>query len=95
MPISANSLGGLTPIEGSDLLTQWAVPVLLVVGLWLLAMRSSRREASRFANVAHSLREESALLETRLVTVNRELSLARDFIAAQSRDLESLGPGRA
>ena len=82
---------GLTPLEGSNLATQWAVPVLLVVGLWLLAMRSSRREAVRFGEVARSLQDESARLEARLVTVNRELSLARDFVAAQSRDLESLG----
>ncbi|MBO9499607.1 MAG: ATPase [Novosphingobium sp.] len=87
----ASLLGGVTPAQASDLTVQWAVPVVLIVGLWLLAMRSSRREAVRFGEVAHSLRGESAQLETRLITVNRELSLARDFIAAQSRDLESLG----
>jgi hypothetical protein len=70
---------------------QWAVPVLLVVVLWLLAMRSSRREAARFADAASLLSRASADLETRLTTVNGELSLAREFIASQSRDLESLG----
>ena len=65
--------------------------MLLVVALWLLAMRNSRREAARFGEAAQTLAQESALLERRLATVNRELSLARDFIAAQSRDLESLG----
>jgi uncharacterized phage infection (PIP) family protein YhgE len=54
-------------------------------------MRNSRREAARFATAAQALSRESGLLERRLTTVNRELSLARDFIAAQSRDLESLG----
>ncbi|VWX52040.1 ATPase [Novosphingobium sp. 9U] len=74
-----------------SLVVQWAVPVLLVAVLWLLAMRSSRREAARFGDAAALLSRESAQLETRLTTVNGELSLAREFIAAQSRDLESLG----
>jgi chromosome segregation ATPase len=84
-------LAGGTPQQWSGWIVAWAVPVLLVVSLWLLALRHSRREASRFGNVARMLSQESARLEQRLVVVNRELSLARDFIAAQSRDLESLG----
>ncbi len=37
------------------------------------------------------LRAESSLLETRLAHVNAELSLAREFLANQSLELESLG----
>jgi chromosome segregation ATPase len=84
-------LAGASPAQWAEWIADWAVPVLLVVGLWLLAMRNSRREAARFGEAAQTLAQESALLERRLATVNRELSLARDFIAAQSRDLESLG----
>ncbi len=73
------------------LVVQWAVPLLLVGMVWLLVLRHSSRESRRFGNVARALSNESAQLETRLTTVNRELSLAREFIAAQSRDLESLG----
>lgn len=73
------------------LITQWCIPVLLVGVVWLLVMRHSAREGRRFGDIARSLSSESALLETRLTTVNRELSLAREFIAAQSRDLEALG----
>ncbi|WP_238539012.1 ATPase [Novosphingobium sp. AP12] len=73
------------------LVTQWCVPVLLIGTIWLLAMRHSAREGRRFGQIARTLSNESALLETRLTTVNRELSLAREFIAAQSRDLEALG----
>jgi chromosome segregation ATPase len=83
--------GGASPAQWAQWVVDWAVPVLLVVALWLLAMRNSRREATRFAVAAQALSRESSLLERRLTTVNRELSLARDFIAAQSRDLESLG----
>lgn len=72
-------------------ITQWSMPVVLVLALLLLAMRTSRREGRRFADVAHALSVESQRLELRLQSVNTELSLARDFIAAQSRDLDSLG----
>jgi len=72
-------------------ISSWSMPVLLVIGIWLLAMRNSRREANRFTDAARALAHESTRLETRLSVVNRELSLARDFIASQSRDLESLG----
>ena len=81
----------VTPQQGIALLSNWAVPVLLIGMGWLVATRSSRREAVRFGDVAQSLARESALLEQRLTAVNRELSLAREFLAAQSRDLESLG----
>ncbi|MGC1269204.1 MAG: ATPase [Croceibacterium sp.] len=84
-------LAGASPRQWSEWIADWSMPVMLVVGLWLLLMRNSRREASRFADAAQALSRESSLLETRLVTVNRELSLARDFIAAQARDLDSLG----
>jgi len=70
---------------------QWSVPVGLIGIVWLLAMRSSRVEANRFAASAVLMNQESAALEARLKVVNRELSLAREFLGAQSRDLESLG----
>lgn len=70
---------------------EWVIPVLLLAVVWLLAARNGSGEQARFASAAAMLSRESAELETRLITVNRELSLARDFIASQSRDLESLG----
>ena len=82
---------GLAPRFWASLVTEWAVPVLLVGVVWLLAMRSSRRETARFGDAARLLSAESSQLEVRLTAVNRELSLAREFIASQSRDLESLG----
>ncbi len=80
-----------TPEQWTGLVTQWAIPVLLVVAIWLLFMRNSAREARRFADVAHTLSAQSAELETRLVTVNRELSLAREFLATQTKELDYLG----
>ncbi|MET1756205.1 ATPase [Novosphingobium sp. RD2P27] len=86
-----NVPGAAMPENIPALLTQWAVPVLLIAVVWLLVMRNSSREAARFGNAAASLSRESANLEKRLSAVNGELSLAREFIAAQSRDLEALG----
>jgi hypothetical protein len=83
--------GGITPAAGAQLLIDWSIPTLLVIGVWLLAMRTSRREAHRFADSAAALRGESVALETRLSVVNRELSLSREFLAAQTRELDSLG----
>lgn len=84
-------LSGATPGEWVALIRDWAVPVLLVAVGVLVLTRNSRRQALRFGDAARLLSDESARLETRLSAVNRELSLAREFIAAQSRDLETLG----
>ena len=84
-------LQGVTPQAGSQLVAAWTIPVLLVTVLCLLALRTSTREAGRFADAAAALRGESAALEARLSVVNRELSLAREFLSAQSRELDSLG----
>lgn len=82
---------GVAPADLIDWTATWAVPVLLVLAVWLLVQRNSRREAARYAATARALSSESALLEKRLLTINRELSLAREFIASEARDLESVG----
>lgn len=79
------------PAQWTRWIIDWSVPVLLVCVVWLLTMRHSRAEAKRFAETAALLSQESSELEGRLTVVNRELSLAREFLAAQSRELESLG----
>ena len=79
------------PAQVAEWIVKWSVPVALVGVAWLLAMRSSRAEAKRFAATAALMTRESAALEARLKVVNRELSLAREFLAAQARDLEALG----
>ncbi|WP_133365426.1 ATPase [Qipengyuania sediminis] len=88
-------LAGATFAQWTAWLSQWSLPVLLIAVAWLIAMRSSAREAARFGDAAHRLAAESTALEARLTAVNRELSLARDFLAAQSRDLEYLGRSAA
>jgi uncharacterized phage infection (PIP) family protein YhgE len=82
---------GISPQEVAGLVGGWSGPVLLIGLAWLIVLRTSKREAARFNDAARLLALESGRLERRLVTINSELSLAREFIAAQSRDLESLG----
>jgi O6-methylguanine-DNA--protein-cysteine methyltransferase len=77
--------------QWSERIIAWSIPVLLIVSLWMLALRNSTREAARYGEVARSLSDESAALEHRLSVINRELSIARDFLGSQSRELESLG----
>ncbi len=84
-------LAGAPPAQWVDWIVQWSVPLVLLVVLYLLAMRNSRREANRFSEAAQLLSRESAQLESRLKVVNRELALARNFIESQSQDLETLG----
>jgi len=84
-------LQGGTPQQWIGWIVNWSIPVLLVVALWLLGMRHSLREANRFGDVAATLSRESAELENRLLIINRELSLAREFLGSQSLELESLG----
>ena len=87
----AAMLRGAAPAIWAAWAVQWSVPVALIGIVWLIALRSSRAEAHRFAASAALMSQESATLEARLKVVNRELSLAREFLAAQSRDLDSLG----
>jgi chromosome segregation ATPase len=84
-------LSGGTPDQWIGWVINWSVPVLLIVSLLMLSMRMSTREATRFGDAATLLSNEAAALETRLSVVNRELSLARDFLSTQTRELESLG----
>lgn len=81
----------LTPKDGIALLTQWCLPIATLGVGYLLYMRNSTREANRFADVSASLRAESTMLEMRLKTVNNELSVAREFLSQESRELEFLG----
>ena len=80
-----------TPKAGIDLLTQWCLPMVTLGIAYLLYMRNSTKEANRFADVSSSLRAESTMLEMRLKTVNNELSVAREFLSQESRELEFLG----
>ena len=87
----AEAQGGVAADRIVTLVSLWATPVLLLAAIWLLAMRHSRAEAARFGDVAQALRTESEALEARMRTVNEEISLAREFLAQNARELEAVG----
>ena len=90
---SALATGG-SPAQWLGWIEEWSGPVAVLGIVWLLAQRPGRQAAAQaesFADNTAKMASEAGLLEARLTTVNAELSIAREFIAAQSRDLESLG----
>ena len=64
------------PESWTRLVSDWAMPVVLVCLVWLLAMRNSRREAVRFADAARLLSDESGRLESRLEAHGRRVQSA-------------------
>jgi hypothetical protein len=79
------------PLKIIELIGTWSVPMALLALLWLLSMRHSSREAKRFGDVAHLLRNESEALERTMRTVNGEIALARSFLAENARELDTVG----
>ncbi len=71
------------------LIAEWATPVLLIGAAWLITSRGS--SVARLDKNGGAIIAQAERLDALLITVNRELSLAREFIAAQARDLESIG----
>jgi flagellar biosynthesis chaperone FliJ len=84
-------LAGVTPAAGLDLIAQWSGPAVLLALVWYGLHLGGARSALRMGQAARELRGETHALEQSLIAMNRELSLAREFIAAQARDLDSLG----
>lgn len=88
---SGDIAAGVTIGQWMSWIPAWSAPILILMVLWIVAIRNSRREAVRFSDAARMLSVESVRLEKRLATVNRELSLAREFLASQTRELDTLG----
>ncbi len=79
------------PARITELVGLWAIPAGLIGLIWLLALRHSKAEASRFSDVAHLLRTESELLESKMRTVNGEIAIARAFLAENAQEIDSIG----
>ena len=77
--------------ENVAIFSEWCLPIAVLSVIYLIFMRSSTKEMHRFTDVSLALRTESERLETRLKTVNNELSIAREFLASETRELEFLG----
>jgi hypothetical protein len=70
------------------------VPALIGI-VWLLAMRTSRREAHRFGRTAHAMRAEAASLERTVAAITTTLEANRRALADQVTTLMAMGDGAA
>ncbi len=92
--VAANLSQAPTPAHWLAWIGAWSPPVAVLGILWMVLRQTGPalpRPADQFSETAQQMHADSALLESRLTAVNAELSIAREFLAAQSRELESLG----
>jgi hypothetical protein len=91
------SLGGRPPNldDVVGLIATCSAPLALIGVGWLLLLRSSRAEASRFAQTSRALRSESERLETLLAFVTARIDASRRDLAEQSDSLLNLGEDAA
>ena len=86
---------GPTPQEWSALIATWSMPVAMICAIALLFQRSAQGSPERFGVEAGLLEAQIDQLEGKLSRVNGELSVAREFLTNQTRELEFLGRGAA
>ncbi|MBB3032805.1 coiled-coil domain-containing protein [Alteriqipengyuania lutimaris] len=89
--LGMNSFRSMTLDAVPPALVSWSIPTLLILFVWHLASQRASRQSAHFRATAKAAVDDIAELEARLSTVNRELSLAREFLTRQTRELESHG----
>lgn len=88
-----NTLGGRMPAPAdiAALVGSLSAPLALIGVVYLLLMRTSRREARRFAATATTIRSESQWLESVLRTVTQRIDENRELLSHQSQQLMGIG----
>ena len=79
------------PSGWSEAITAWAIPALLILFVWHAVSQRIGRKSALVRATARAAATDIEALESRLSTINRELSIAREFLGRQTRDLESHG----
>ena len=77
--------------QWSDAITAWAIPALLILFAWYAISQRIGRQSALVRTTAQAAAGDITELEARLSAINRELSIAREFLTQQTRELESLG----
>lgn len=80
-----------TPKIWGEWLLSWSTPVLLLVLIGLVHEHKSGGRLNTLGQSAADLETITAQLEDRIGNVNRELSIAREFLHSQVLELESFG----
>lgn len=78
-----------------SLIATASAPLALIAVVWMLLLRSSRAETSRFARTAHALRTESERLDTVLTFVTARIDASRRELGEQGDSLLNIGDDAA
>ena len=87
--------GASAPNDWTGLIASWSMPIAVICALTLLLNRSGQGPADRFGTQGELLNRQVEHLESKLSRINGELSVAREFLTNQTRELEFLGRGAA
>ena len=93
--LARDSLLTLPPIQLAQFVAALAVLPTLIGVVWLLALRSSRSEARRFAATAAGMRSEAAQLERAVMRLRDVVAAEREALAGQVVDLLARGDAAA
>ena len=77
--------------EWPALVATVAMPLSLLLLLWMVALRSSRSEQARFARVAAALRDENQALGQSMHSLSLHLADAQKQLAEQAKIVQQLG----
>ncbi|GAA0665888.1 hypothetical protein FHT00_000851 [Sphingomonas insulae] len=91
--IARDQIPLLAPVALVQFIAALAVVPALVGIVYLLAMRTSRREARRFRGTAQAMRAEAAHLERTVAVLSRSLDANRRELASQIGTLMTIGDG--
>ncbi|PAL20798.1 hypothetical protein [Sphingopyxis sp. GW247-27LB] len=80
-----------TLAEWPALVATIAMPLTLLLVLWMAALRSSRSEQARFARVAAALRDENQALGLSMHSLSLHLADAQKQLAEQAKIVQQLG----
>jgi hypothetical protein len=84
-------LPDLAPVALAEFLASLATVPALIGVVWLLAMRTSRREARRFGTTAAAMRREAASLERTVAAMSATLEANRRALAEQITTMMASG----
>lgn len=91
--LARDSIGTLAPVALAQFVAALAtVPALMGI-IWLLAMRTSRREARRFGATAQAMRAEAASLDRTVAAIGATMEANRRALSDQITTLMAMGDG--
>ena len=91
--IARDQIPLLGPVALVQFIAALAVVPALIGIVYLLAMRTSRREARRFRGTAQAMRAEAASLERTVAVLSRSLEANRRDLSGQINTLMAMGDG--